>query len=178
MKKLSTICYGIRVLGRYMNQSTLRIMYYAHFESVLKFGIIFWGRHSLAQDVFVVQKRIIRIIRRMEYNETCRNVFRSLGVMTFWAVYIYECLMFLFNNKKLFDLQLKNYGYSTRTLNVNYPIHRLTLTKKCPHYMCLRLFNALPNKIKEIVSQKLFRIEIKKILINLEPYTLLDFINA
>lgn len=177
-KKLNTICYGIRVLGRYVNERTLRVMYCANFESVLKYGIIFWGRHTSAQDIFVVQKRIIRIIRKMEYNETCRNVFRSLGLMTFWAVYIYECLMFFFKNKELFDLRPKTHVYNTRTLDVSYPIHRLTLTEKCPHYMCLRLFNALPNKIKEIGSQKMFNTEIKKMLINLEPYNLLDFINA
>lgn len=67
------------------------------------------------------------------------------------------------------------HGYNTRTLNVNYPIHRLTLTEKNPCYMCLKLFNYLPANYKMITSQKLFKNCIKKYLLELEPYSLHDY---
>lgn len=177
-RKLNSIGYGIRVVGRYMNEKTLKIMYYANFESVLRYGIIFWGRHNGAQGIFVAQKRIIRIINKMDYNKSCRNVFRSQGIMTVWALYIYECLMFLFKNRDLFDLKPKEHGYFTRTSDLSYPKHRLTLTERCPHYMCLKLFNALPDKLKKCNSEKLYKVEIRKLLINMEPYNLSDFVNV
>lgn len=80
----------------------------------------------------------------------------------------------LFKHKGLFDLKSKH-DYSTRSLDVTYPSHRLTLTEKCPHYMCLKLFNALPDRLKIINSQKLFKKELKKLLIEMEPYSMQDF---
>lgn len=174
IKKLNSICYGIRIVGTYMNEKSLKILYYANFESVLKYGIIFWGRDSMTQNIFVIQKRLIRIIKKMSYLQSCRSVFKSLGIMTIFAVYIYECLMFFFRNKNLFDLKPKH-EYRTRTLDINYIKHRLTLTEKSPHYMCIKLFNSLPGRLKCITSPKKFKLELRKLLIDLEPYNLKEF---
>ena len=173
-KKLNSICYGIRITGKYMNQKTLRILYFANFESILKYGILFWGGHSSVQRVFVVQKRVIRVIKKKNYLESCRTVFKELGIMTTYAIYIYECLMFFVKNKNIFDLTPKH-NYSTRTLDVNYPIHRLALSETCPHYMCLKFFNALPERLKNVSCHKKFKIEVRKMLVDLEPYNLRDF---
>lgn len=52
VKNLNSIVYGILVIGRYMNEDILRIMY---FESMLKYDIISC-RDNRMQRVFVVQK--------------------------------------------------------------------------------------------------------------------------
>lgn len=174
IKKLNSICYGVRVIGRCVNERTLRMLYLANFESVLKYGIIFWGRDSLMQSVFVVQKRVIRIITNSGYLESCKTKFKKLGILTLYGIYIYECLLFFFKYKASFNIKQQE-CYSTRSMDVTYPAHRLTLTEKCPHYMCLKLFNALPDKLKKIEAQKIFKKEIKKMLVNLEPYSVRDF---
>ena len=175
VKKLNSICYCLRITGRYMNEETLRITYLANFESVLRYGIIFWGRQSLTQSVFVAQKRAVRVVKNKSYLESCRGEFRNLGIMTVYGIYIYECIMFFVKNKERFEPQNINIT-NTRTLQVNYPAHRLTLTERCPHYMCLKLFNALPRHIKTISNQKKFKKELKKYLVNKEPYNLKDVI--
>lgn len=147
LKRLNSVCYGVRVVAKYMNEKSLKIIYYANFESILKYGIIFWGSNSLIEKIFVVQKRALRILKKMEFNKSCRNVFKSCGILTAYGVYIYECLVFFFKNKDMFEIQTFH-EYNTRTTNVCYPIHRLTLTEKNPSYMCLKLFNNLPNNIK------------------------------
>lgn len=175
-KKLNAICYGIRVTGKYMNEKTLKILYFANFESCLKYGIIFWGRDSHIQNIFVIQKRLVRIIKKLGYNETCRSVFKNTGLLTVYAIYIYECLVFFFKNRNCFEV-LVNHQHNTRTCSINYPIHRLTLTERSPNYMCLRLYNKLPEKLKRINSEKRFKREIKTMLLELEPYKLEDFLN-
>lgn len=174
VKKLNSICYGIRIVNKYMNEEAPRIQYFANFQSLLAYGIIFWGGDSRIQNVFVVQKRIIRIIKRMNYLESCRSVFRKMGIMTVYAVYIFECLMFFVKHKELFEIECKH-EYNTRSIDVKYPIHRLTLTERFPHYMCIKLFNVLPDNLKRIGEQKLFKRKLKKFLIELEPYSLSDF---
>ncbi|XP_044748943.1 uncharacterized protein LOC123309760 [Coccinella septempunctata] len=58
--RLSSIGYGIRVVSRYMDEKTLKILYHANFESVLRYGIVFWGCSSSIQLLFIIQKRTIR----------------------------------------------------------------------------------------------------------------------
>lgn len=171
-KKLNSICYGIRVVGGYMNERALRIMYFSNFESVMRYGIIFWGSSGVVYNVFVVQKRLIRIINGMKYLESCRTVFKSLGIMTVYGLYIFECLLFFFKHRSMFD---STPSHSNRNAHVIYPRHRLALTEKYPNYMCLKLFNCLPECMKKIESEKIFKQQIKKHLIELEPYSLKEF---
>ena len=64
-QKLNSIRYGIRVIGKYMNEKVLKIIYFANFESVMKYGIIFWGQSGMANNIFIIQKRALRIIKGM-----------------------------------------------------------------------------------------------------------------
>ncbi|KAJ8913115.1 hypothetical protein NQ315_000572 [Exocentrus adspersus] len=59
---------------------------------------------------------------------------------------------------------------NTRNIHVIYPIHRLTLTEKGPEYMCLKLFDKLPQHLKSTSNFKLYKREIRKMLLNMEPY--------
>lgn len=47
-RKLSSTCYAIRIVSKYLNKEALRIMYFSNMESLMRYGIIFWGRHSAA----------------------------------------------------------------------------------------------------------------------------------
>lgn len=170
-QKLNSICYGIRVVGRYMSQKVLKMIYCANFESVMRYGLIFWGRSTMANNIFIIQKRVLRVLKGMGFNDSCRGIFKSFGILTFYGLYIYECLMFFFKNKQMFNPQI-SHGYSTRTRNINYPIHRLTLTEKSPKHMCLKLFNNLPDNFKIINSVKQFKFQIKK----LEPHSIQDYV--
>lgn len=175
LNKLNSVCYGMRVVGKYINEKCLKIIYFANFESRLKYGIMFWGCNSLIEKVFVIQKRVLRILKNMYFNESCRGVFRACGILTVYGIYIYECLLFFFKNRNMFELKTFH-KYNTRTLNVNYPIHRLTLTEKMPSYVCLKFFNSLPHEIKSVNSLNVFKTKVKKMLLNLEPYSIKDFI--
>jgi hypothetical protein len=60
--KLSGACYAIRLMGHISNISTLKAAYYAYLHSVIKFGIIIWGISSNSGKIFILQKKIIRVI--------------------------------------------------------------------------------------------------------------------
>ena len=57
--------------------------------------------------------------------------------------------------------------YNTRTQDITYPQHNLTKPEKSPFYMCI--------KFKNIVSISLFKKKVKKMIVNLEPYSLEDY---
>ena len=54
--KLSASCFSIRSLIHTLNLDTVRIVYFAYFHSVLRYGVIFWGNSTHAHQVFKLQK--------------------------------------------------------------------------------------------------------------------------
>ena len=57
IKKLNNACYIIRNAKTYMSVSSLEVIYYAHFHSVMSYGTIFWGNSSHSSIIFRIQKK-------------------------------------------------------------------------------------------------------------------------
>ena len=175
--KLNQICYCLRFVSKYLDESSRRILYFANFEGTARYGIIFWASNSRAQDIFVTQKRVIRIIYKLSFLESCRGVFRTKNIFTIYALYIFELIMFVFRNREKMFVPI-NQNYNTRTRDIPYPIHHLTLFEKSPYYMGIKFYNKLDNDIKGITPERKFKQKLKSFLINLEPYCLDDFMNS
>ena len=174
-KKLSQVCYAIRIINKYIDYSVTKILYYANFESRMRYGIIFWGINLNTNSVFKVQKRILRIMLKMQYRESCRGKFRQEGLLTVYGMYLHECLLYFFKNKEWFLQNNINHNYNTRTLNINFPTHRLTMTERSPSYMCIKIYNHLKTEIKSIINLREFNKKTKKFLVDLEPYSLNEY---
>lgn len=58
---LHSTCYQFRNLKPIFNTPTLLNYYYAQVYSRLSYGVIFWGSSTLSHDVFLAQKRIIKL---------------------------------------------------------------------------------------------------------------------
>lgn len=174
---MGNIGYAIKIVARYMNENTIKILYHANVEAVMRYGIIFWGGNMKLNSVFIAQKRIIRTIGNMNYRESCRGKFKSLFMLTIYGLYIYECLLFVFKNKNEFIIS-GNHSYDTRNQDFIYPQHRLTLIEKGPYYMCIRIYNKLPIHLKNCDSLYRFKKMIKNMLVRLEPYSMCDYLNS
>ncbi|XP_049814069.1 uncharacterized protein LOC126260774 [Schistocerca nitens] len=61
--KLAKISYVVRILCNNTSAETVRAVYFAHVDSILKYGIIFWGNVHQATTIFRNQKAIIRIMK-------------------------------------------------------------------------------------------------------------------
>lgn len=176
-KKINSICYSLRIISKYVNLKIVRTMYHANFEAVIRYGIIFYGSGKDVNRVFVIQKRVIRLMYKLHYRQTCRGKFRAEGLLTVTAIYIQECLLFFFKNKHIFKDFEPQSVHDTRNLNYSYPIHRLTATERGAFYNCIKLFNKLPRHIKEIEMLNPFKKHIHKLLIKIEPYNINEYIN-
>jgi hypothetical protein len=78
-----------------VSQIVLINVYYAKLESVLKYGIIFWG--GVQKDfktLFKLQKNVLRVIKGEKNRMSCRNLFRELKILTGTSLYLFEiCFM-------------------------------------------------------------------------------------
>lgn len=114
---------------------------------------------------------------KLPFRESCRGKFKTNKILTIHAVYIQECLLFLFKNRLLFEENWNINQYDTRTLNYNYPRHRLTMTEKNCYYCCLKFYNKLPKYIKEITQLTQFKKSIYELLLQIEPYSVNEYLS-
>jgi len=75
--KLCSACYALRNLKHILPQSTLRTIYYANIHSILRYGIIFGGRSSNVKKLFILQKKIVRIITSTGIKESCGKLLKT-----------------------------------------------------------------------------------------------------
>ena len=77
-------------------------------------------------------------------------------MLTVFAMYIQECLLFFYKNRNFFRKSESQGVYQTRSQNYIYPNHRLALTEKGAYYSCIRFYNLIPANIKAIINIKKF----------------------
>jgi len=81
-------CYVIRNAKTYMFASSLKVIYYAFFHSVMSYGIIFWGNWSHSSIIFRVQGKAIRIMKGCGNRVSCRTLFKKLQILPLTSQYI------------------------------------------------------------------------------------------
>jgi hypothetical protein len=93
-------------------------------------------------------KKILRIIYNLKETESCKNIFVQNNLMTFYSHYIYSTILFVLNNRNLFNLNTQVHQHDTRSKNnFHLPNINLTKVKKDPYFSCIQLFNHLPEKL-------------------------------
>ena len=114
-----------------MSASSLKVIYYAFFHSVMSYGIIFWGNLSHSSIIFRIQKKAIRIMEGCGNRVSCRNLFKKLQIWPLTSQYMLSLLMFVVQNKNLFLTNSKNHNLDTRQRNNLYlPQANLTIYQK------------------------------------------------
>jgi len=97
--KLSVACFMVRQMCHICNNDILRSIYFAHFHSIVSYGIILWGISSDSRKIFTLQKRTIRIMMGAHPRTSCRELFKKLEILTIPSQYIYILIDEFFNWK-------------------------------------------------------------------------------
>nr|CAH7753094.1 unnamed protein product [Callosobruchus chinensis] len=67
--------------------------------------MITWGQCNEVHRVFVLQKRILRLIFRLPYNSSCRELFQKKLILTVTSISLLKLLCYIFMNKHTFVKQ-------------------------------------------------------------------------
>ena len=166
LPKLSSACYIMRNIRQIMPINTLKTVYYSYFNAIITYGLPFWGNSPHSTKIFIMQKRIIRIMTGTKNRVSCRNLFKKLGILPLASLYIFYLMLFVVQNKHLFILNSDNYTRSTRQVNnLYYPTASLTLYQHGVYYMGVRIYNSLPLHIKDMSGNiKRFERSLKQFL--------------
>ena len=101
LNKMCTACYALRNIKHIVTIDMLRVIYFTHIHSIISYGIIFWGSSSYANKVFIRQKKIIGIITNTRPRDSCREVFKSMEILTLYSQHIYSLVLYTIINTSL-----------------------------------------------------------------------------
>jgi hypothetical protein len=67
----------------------IKNIYFTEFESILKYGIIFWGGGcKQVEAVFKIKKKSVRMMMGVNSRVSCRKLFCDLEILTLTSLFI------------------------------------------------------------------------------------------
>lgn len=177
-KKIASGLYVLKCMSKYCNMETLKMLYYSHIHSHISFGVVLYGSTSVGnlQNILLLQKRAIRIILKLQQQDSVKHLFSSLGILTVYGMYIMETILTVrLANDKLPKLG-SSHNYITRNRNqIAVPNTNLKFARKNPLVAGIQFYNDLPVSILQTNSISIFKKKLKLYLINKALYSFEEF---
>lgn len=125
--------------------------YFALFQSVMSYGLMFWGNATKTGEVLIMQKRAIRIMSGAGRIAHCKPLFLELRILTVVNLYIYNSLVHAYKGKHKHQHRINIHGLNTRRRHdIDVPFVRLEKLRSSHLIMSIRLFNKLPLKVRNL----------------------------
>ena len=131
----------------------------------------------LSNNIFRIQKRIIRIITNRSKRDSCRQLYKQLQILTFPGQYTFSLFMFVIKYREFFpsnsDVHDRNTRYNS---NLHLPTTNLKLVQKRVLHLGIKIFNQLSTNIKSFSKDpKHFKIRLKSFLLEHTLYSLDEY---
>lgn len=177
-KRLASACYALKNLSKMLSTSALRSVYFAYFESILRYGLEVWGNNVYIDSVLILQKKAIRCIERAKPLEHCRPLFVKHGILTVIALYIYLVCIFIYKNK--FRFVRKSNNTRPRRLECKFDIKlpnskNYVQFKRSIEFNGIKIYNYLNEDIKNCNNVYEFSKKLKSFLIVRPFYSLKEY---
>ena len=155
----------------------IKSLHHSKFESLVKYGIIFWGVENESILIFRLQKRVVRTMCGVGKSESCRQLFKDCSILTVTSLYIMVVLCFLERYKPAVQKNEQIYDHNTRRNKDLYIKPCSTnLYKKSVINMAIRIHNKVPNNIKKTEENKPYKRKVRAFLTERAFYSLDEFL--
>ena len=160
--KISSSIYAIKRIKNIVPNTYLRTLYYTLIQPFLTYGITIWGATYITHrnKLFLLQKRVIRIISGSKYNDHTTPIFKNLKILKLDDIYKVQIARIIFQFKQntlphpiqmLFRLNRNLHNKVTRQNDdLNVKKFRTTLATQSIIYTGPKIWNALPSNIKSL----------------------------
>lgn len=176
--KLSSFTYALYELKKTTDLQTATTAYYAYAHAWLMYGLILWGNGTDVHRLFILQKRCVRILVNIDDRESCRPYFKKLKILTLASMYILAVCNFVIKNKHLYKDVSDNCPRSRRLIHKNklaIPPAKLHLVSAGVWHMSIKIYNHLPQNLREIEEPIVLNKKLKEFLITNSFYSLEEF---
>ena len=165
LSRIVSLLYKIKDL---MPLHVLKIIYNAHILPILSYCMPIWCNtyptHLL--PLFRLQKKIIRIITNSDFLEHSLPLFKETNILTLFALNKLHIGTYMYKSQLDYNVVLlPQHNYPTRTrLTLNVPPHTLTIYQHSLSYTGPKLWNSIPEQIKQKPSLPSFKKHLKNYL--------------
>jgi hypothetical protein len=179
LTKLGLVCFIMRKLSHVLNTESLRIVHFPHFQSLILYGLIFWGTLANMKRVVWLQKRIM-IMLGLWPRCSCRSWFKKLDILLVTCLYIYSLMSFVADNQDLFQANSSVTCIKTRQREqLHKPFVALSCIQKGVTFSSIKIFNALPRSLVKLKNEKFrFKHALRRYLKYHSFYTLEEFFSS
>lgn len=178
-KRLNSAYYAISQLKHKLDRKTVVTVYYGIFFPHLAYCVSVWGLSPEVHRLFILQKRVIRLIFNLDSRQSCRGVFVSGGFLTLTSIYLQKTLVYIHVNKNKLPTQACLHDHDTRQKdNLCLRNHAHSYYKRSPYYSGIRLYNMLPMSLKQVSSINVFKRHLKGILCRGCYYSVPEFVEG
>lgn len=176
LSRLNSYCSLIRRLRDVLATNTMLTFYYAQVQSIVSYGISFWGSSTHAPEVFKTQKRIIRCMLGLHPRTSCKVYFSQYGVLTVPSLYFASLVTFIKKNHTLFNINRDHYSADMKIETrhgscLSIPTHKSTFFEKGPYYRAIKAYYMLPRDIEQIENIVHFKKKLNQWLLSKCFYT-------
>ena len=147
-----------------MNTQARLNFYYSFLYPYLSYNVVVWGNtfKTHLHPIIIQQKQIIRLIAGANYLAHTNALFHEYEVLKFEDIYKYCMSLYMFSAMKK-GLYLIEHSINTRNRNqASSTHHRLSTTQHSVSFEGPRLWNQLPQSLRNIESLYLFKIKLKR----------------
>jgi hypothetical protein len=177
-KKLASSYYVIKSLSRKCHPETVRKIYFAQFQAVMQYAVVFWGSANCTDSIFKLQKKTIRVLSRLGCRESCRPAFKQLRILTLCGLHILAVALFVWDHRNLFQTRSSIHEHYTRGAEkFDKPKHRLQRSNQDLLLRGAIVFNKFSVTLKSCASRNEFKRSIKDFLISNVFYSFDEFVN-
>ena len=176
--KIIRICGILRRIRFFLNQSTLKLLYYSLIYPYLHYGNIVWANNfpTRLENLFKLQKKILRIITFSPYNTPSLPLFNKLEILNIHQIndllissfsynLVNNALPPYFKNFCIINAELHNYHTrSSRKLHKTF--NRTNYSVYSTRNKVINTWNNIPAPIKQSNSVFIFNKNMKKFLIS------------
>ncbi|CAG9136673.1 unnamed protein product [Plutella xylostella] len=148
--RLGGACFALQRLAGTVPREVARSCYFATIQSLLTYGIELWGRAADWHRAFVMQKRAVRAMARIKSDESARQYFVSLEILTCPSLYILSVALFVRKNLHLYK-ECRGARRRGQLLDVQ---HRLARSEQSVYVCGPGIYNKLPTDIKKYEDYK------------------------
>jgi len=135
-----------------------------------------WGNSRGSLQVFAWQRKAVRILANLGYQDDCRKCFIEYNIMTLPCIFIFQNLMYVKENQNDFICVDNIHHYDTRRAqDIVLPSSRLRKTIVSHKYLQIKCFNKLPLEVRNL-NIKPFSTQLSSLLLNEAFYSLDEFL--
>lgn len=178
--KINRFVYALWKLSSITDRRTALLAYHGYVASLLRYGLILWGNGVKCNNVFIAQKKCLRAIFNVPPWTPCTPIFREYKLLTVPCLYIFEMCKFVKTHLNLFPKFEEIYKFSGRHKHrLAHPKTRSALCSRNCYVMATKVFNKLPNEIRELngdlFNRKLFNLLVDKCFYTIKDYLTYKF---